>query len=224
MPKRGAGGRLWDLPGVDHPGARLLRAEGPAPAPPTPAEAKEVEIAEEFGSRSVPEVAPRPAGENPNNDNSHAMQAITELGTPSVRLPALAQPARRDTIAANEIGPRPVRAAGRALRRGPLHAGELAEVVGGDAATVSGMLDTSAPRSWSSAAARSPIAALSPSSDPAGSARSKRRKALWRRRWEEALGLDEEELRWPAASSTDRDIFTERPRTEAYPRRRAVPG
>jgi DNA-binding MarR family transcriptional regulator len=163
----------------------------------------------------VPEVASRPgAGEKPSESSSR-QDAITELGTSFRRaFRSLRSMRGRDTHRGDEIGHAQFELLVELAVRGPLHAGELAEVVGASAATVSGMLDNLCAaelveRSRSESDRRLVVVKLT----RRGKRKVEARKALWRRRWEEALeGLDEEELRI-ASRVLDRigDIFTERP-------------
>lgn len=142
-------------------------------------------------------------------------EAITELGTSFRRaFRSLRSLRGRDTHRGDEIGHAQYELLVELCVRGPLHAGELAEVVGASAATVSGMLDNLCAaelveRSRSESDRRLVMVKLT----RRGKRKVEARKALWRRRWEEALeGLDEEELR-VASRVLDRigDIFTERP-------------
>jgi MarR family transcriptional regulator, organic hydroperoxide resistance regulator len=167
----------------------------------------------------VPEVAsPRDAGEKPAAkaaEGSSRQEAITELGI-SFRqaFRRLRSMRGRDTHRGDEIGHAQFELLVELCVRGPLHAGELAEVVGASAATVSGMLDNLCAaelveRSRSESDRRLVVVKLT----RRGKRKVEARKAQWRRRWEEALeGLDEEELR-VASRVLDRigGIFTERP-------------
>ena len=142
-------------------------------------------------------------------------EAITELGT-SFRhaFRRLRSMRGRDTHRGDEIGHAQFELLVELCVRGPLHAGELAEVVGASAATVSGMLDNLCAaelveRSRSESDRRLVVVKLT----RRGKRKVEARKALWRRRWEQALeGVDEEELR-VASRVLDRigGIFTERP-------------
>lgn len=158
----------------------------------------------------MPEVAPRPAGEQ----TTERQDAITELGASFRRaFRSLRSMRGRDTHRGDEIGHAQFELLVELAIRGPLHAGELAEVVGASAATVSGMLDNLCAaelvgRSRSEADRRLVVVKLT----RRGRRKVEARKALWRRRWEEALeGLEEEELR-VASRVLDRigDIFVER--------------
>ena len=165
----------------------------------------------------MPDVASRRgAGEKPGSDSASRQEAITGLGT-SFRhaFRSLRSMRGRDTHRGDEIGHAQFELLVELCVRGPLHAGELAEVVGASAATVSGMLDNLCAaelveRSRSEADRRLVVVKLT----RRGKRKVEARKALWRRRWEEALeGLDEEELR-VASRVLDRigDIFTEHPK------------
>jgi DNA-binding MarR family transcriptional regulator len=166
----------------------------------------------------VPEVKPRPAGEHrkeSHKESSSRQEAITELGGAFRRaFRSLRSMRGRDTHRGDEIGHAQFELLIELALRGPLHAGELAEVVGASAATVSGMLDNLCAaelveRSRSEADRRLVVVKLT----RRGKRKVEARKALWRRRWEEALeGLGEEELR-VASRVLDRigDIFVERP-------------
>jgi DNA-binding MarR family transcriptional regulator len=164
----------------------------------------------------VPELASRRgAGETAQKDSSSRQEAITELGVAFRHaFRSLRSLRGRDTHRGDEIGHAQFELLLELRIRGPLHAGELAEVVGASAATVSGMLDglcaaELVERSRSEADRRLVVVKLT----RRGKRKVEARKALWRRRWEEALeGLDAEELR-VAARVLDRvsDVFVERP-------------
>jgi DNA-binding MarR family transcriptional regulator len=164
----------------------------------------------------VPELASRRgAGEKPSKDGSSRQEAITELGVAFRHaFRSLRSLRGRDTHRGDEIGHAQFELLLELCIRGPLHAGELAEVVGASAATVSGMLDglcaaELVERSRSEADRRLVVVKLT----RRGKRKVEARKALWRRRWEEALeGLDGDELR-VAARVLDRvsDVFVERP-------------
>ena len=141
--------------------------------------------------------------------------AVTELGRTFRRaFRSLRSMRGRDTHRGDEIGHAQFELLIELCVRGPLHAGELAEVVGASAATVSGMLDNLCAaelveRTRSESDRRLVVVKLT----RRGKRKVEARKALWRRRWEEALeGVDEEELR-VASRVLDRigGIFTERP-------------
>jgi MarR family transcriptional repressor of emrRAB len=103
----------------------------------------------------------------------------------------------RETHRGDEIGHAQFELLVELGARGPLHAGQLAEAVGVSAATVSGMLDPlceagMVERTRSEADRRLVVVTLT----RRGRRKLEARKALWRRRWEEALeGIDEDELR-----------------------------
>ena len=168
----------------------------------------------------MPEVAPRAkgsrrgAGEGPA-EQAGRQEAITELGISFRQAFRRLRSLRgRDTHRGDEIGHAQFELLVELCVRGPLHAGELAEVVGASAATVSGMLDNLCAaelveRTRSESDRRLVVVKLT----RRGKRKVEARKALWRRRWEEALeGVDEEELR-VASRVLDRigGIFTERP-------------
>ncbi len=141
--------------------------------------------------------------------------AVTELGRAFRRaFRSLRSLRGRDTHRGDEIGHAQFELLMELCVRGPLHAGELAEVVGASAATVSGMLDNLCAaelveRSRSESDRRLVVVKLT----RRGKRKVEARKALWRRRWEEALeGVDEDELRI-ASRVLDRigGIFAERP-------------
>jgi DNA-binding MarR family transcriptional regulator len=142
--------------------------------------------------------------------------AVTELGIAFRRaFRSLRSLRGRDTHRGDEIGHAQFELLVELFTSGPLHAGELAEAVGASAATVSGMLDNLCAaelveRSRSESDRRLVVVKLT----RRGKRQVEVRKALWRRRWEEALeGVDEEELR-VASRVLDRigDIFTEHPK------------
>jgi DNA-binding MarR family transcriptional regulator len=140
-------------------------------------------------------------------------EAITELGTAFRRaFRSLRSLRGRDTHRGDELGHAQFELLIELFARGPLQAGQLAEAVGASAATVSGMLDglcaaELVERSRSEPDRRLVVVKLT----RRGRRKVEARKALWRRRWEEALeGLDDEELR-TAARVLGRisDIFVE---------------
>jgi DNA-binding MarR family transcriptional regulator len=159
----------------------------------------------------VPEPASRrAAGEKAGRD-----EALTELGTAFRHaFRSLRSLRGRDTHRGDEVGHAQFELLIELYTRGPLHAGELAEAVGASAATVSGMLDhlcaaELVERTRSEADRRLVVVKLT----RRGRRKVEARKALWRRRWEEALaGVDEDELR-VASRVLGRisDIFAERP-------------
>jgi DNA-binding MarR family transcriptional regulator len=158
----------------------------------------------------VPELAPRQAGER-----SVREEAVTELGLAFRQaFRSLRSLRGRDTHRCDEVGHAQFELLGELYARGPLHAGELAEAVGASAATVSGMLDRLCEaelveRSRSEADRRIVVVKLT----RRGRRKVEARKAIWQRRWQEALeGLDEDELR-TATVVLERigGIFAERP-------------
>jgi DNA-binding MarR family transcriptional regulator len=160
----------------------------------------------------VPEVAPR--SEAPAVAPERAA-AITELGIAfRSAFRSLRSLRGRDTHRGDEIGHAQLELLVELCDRGPLQAGELAEAVEASAATVSGMLDGLSEaelveRTRSESDRRLVVVKLT----RRGKRKVEARRALWRRRWEEALeGVDEEELR-VASRVLDRigGIFTERP-------------
>jgi DNA-binding MarR family transcriptional regulator len=160
----------------------------------------------------VPESA---TSERTGEKEAARQEAITELGTSFRRaFRSLRSMRGRDTHRGDEIGHAQFELLIELCVRGPLHAGELAEVVGASAATVSGMLDNLCAadlveRTRSETDRRLVVVKLT----RRGKRKVEARKALWRRRWEEALeGVDEDELR-VAGRVLDRigDIFAERP-------------
>jgi DNA-binding MarR family transcriptional regulator len=172
----------------------------------------------------VPEAPPRPAGEKTEAPGSGRQEgaeeagrqeAITELGISFRQAFRRLRSLRgRDTHRGDEIGHAQFELLVELFATGPLHAGELAEAVGASAATVSGMLDNLCAaelveRTRSEADRRLVVVKLT----RRGKRKVEARKALWRRRWEEALeGVDAEELR-VASRVLDRigGIFAERP-------------
>lgn len=144
----------------------------------------------------MPEVASR-AGEKPT-EGSGRDEALTELGIAFRRaFRALRSLRGRDTHRGGEVGHAQFELLIELYSRGSLNAGELAEAVGVSAATVSGMLDglcaaELVERGRSESDRRLVVVKLT----RRGRRKVEARKALWRRRWEEALeGVDEEELR-----------------------------
>ncbi len=164
----------------------------------------------------MPETAPRQGGgEQQAAAPSSRDEAITELGMGfRSAFRSLRSMRGRDTHRGDEIGHAQFELLIELCNRGPLHGGELAEAVGASAATVSGMLDNLCAadlveRTRSEADRRLVVVKLT----RRGRRKVEARKALWRRRWEEALeGVDEDEVR-VAARVLGRisDIFAERP-------------
>jgi DNA-binding MarR family transcriptional regulator len=118
----------------------------------------------------------------------------------------------RDTHRGDEIGHAQFELLIELYAGGPMHAGELAEAVEVSAATVSGMLDGLSEaglveRTRSESDRRIVVVKLT----RRGRRKVEARKAVWQRRWQEALdGIDDEELR-VAARVLDRvhGIFCE---------------
>jgi MarR family transcriptional regulator, organic hydroperoxide resistance regulator len=121
----------------------------------------------------------------------------------------------RDTHHGDEVGHAQFELLHELYAGGPMQAGELAEAVLASAATVSGMLDhlceaDLVERSRSESDRRIVVVKLT----RRGRRKVEARKALWQRRWQEALeGIDDEELR-TAARVLDRigGIFREQQR------------
>ncbi|HEY2479374.1 MAG TPA: MarR family transcriptional regulator [Solirubrobacterales bacterium] len=107
----------------------------------------------------------------------------------------------RDTHRGDEVGHAQFELLHELYANGAMNAGELAEAVEASAATVSGMLDHLAEaelveRTRSETDRRIVVVKLT----RRGRRKVEARKALWHRRWEEALeGVDDEELRVAAA-------------------------
>jgi len=157
-------------------------------------------------SRSAPEgTAPAVSAERE--------AAVTELGRAFRRaFRSLRSLRGRDTHRGDEIGHAQFELLIELYANGPMHAGELAEGVSVSAATVSGMLDGLSQaelieRTRSESDRRIVVVKLT----RRGRRKVEARKAVWQRRWQEALeGLDDEELR-TAARVLERihDIFCE---------------
>jgi DNA-binding MarR family transcriptional regulator len=158
--------------------------------------------------------AAQASGEQPGR-----AEALTELGIAFRHaFRSLRSLHGRDTHRGDDIGHAQfellIELHARGHARGPLHAGELAEAVGVSAATVSGMLDhlcaaELVERTRSEADRRLVVVKLT----RRGRRKIEADKALWRRRWEEALeGVDEDELRVAShALGRITGIFAERP-------------
>jgi DNA-binding MarR family transcriptional regulator len=123
--------------------------------------------------------------------------AMTELGTAFRRaFRSLRSLRGRDTHRGDEIGHAQFELLIELYANGPMHAGELAEAVEASAATVSGMLDGLSEaelveRTRSESDRRIVVVKLT----RRGRRKVEARKAVWQRRWQEALeGLDDEEL------------------------------
>jgi DNA-binding MarR family transcriptional regulator len=159
----------------------------------------------------VPELASHDAAA----EKSARAEALTELGVAFRHaFRSLRSLRGRDTHRGDEVGHAQSELLIELHTRGPLPAGELAEAVGVSAATVSGMLDhlcaaELVERTRSEADRRLVVVKLT----RRGRRKIEARKALWRRRWEEALeGVDEEELRIAGhVLGRISDIFAERP-------------
>jgi DNA-binding MarR family transcriptional regulator len=140
---------------------------------------------------------------------------VTELGIAFRRaFRSLRSLRGRDTHRGDELGHAQSELLGELYARGPMHAGELAEAVAASAATVSGMLDhlcasDLVERTRSETDRRIVVVKLT----RRGRRKVEARKAIWQRRWQEAMeGLDEDELR-TATVVLERisDIFVDRP-------------
>jgi MarR family transcriptional regulator, organic hydroperoxide resistance regulator len=141
-------------------------------------------------SRSVPDAAPAVSAERE--------AAIAELGGAFRRaFRSLRSLRGRDTHRGDEVGHAQFELLIELYANGPMSAGELAEAVEASAATVSGMLDglTDAElveRTRSDSDRRIVVVKLT----RRGRRKVEARKALWQRRWQEALeGLEDDELR-----------------------------
>jgi DNA-binding MarR family transcriptional regulator len=169
-------------------------------------------------SRSAPDIGAA-AADPPATDAAVPAasrgEALTELGVAFRQaFRSLRSMRGRDTHRGDEVGHAQFELLIELHARGPLHAGELAEAVGVSAATVSGMLDPLCEaglveRTRSEADRRLVVVTLT----RRGRRKLEARKALWRRRWEEALeGIDEDELRIAGSVLTRiSGIFAERP-------------
>jgi DNA-binding MarR family transcriptional regulator len=159
----------------------------------------------------VPDVA----SPQPTEEAAARQAAVTELGIAFRRaFRSLRSLRGRDTHRGDELGHAQFELLGELYAGGPMHAGELAEAVAASAATVSGMLDhlcasDLVERTRSETDRRIVVVKLT----RRGRRKVEARKALWQRRWQEALeGIDEDELR-NATAVLDRigGIFSERP-------------
>lgn len=124
--------------------------------------------------------------------------AVAELGRAFRRaFRSLRSLRGRDTHCGDEIGHAQFELLIELYANGPMHAGELAEAIEASAATVSGMLDGLSEadlieRTRSDSDRRIVVVTLT----RRGRRKVEARKAVWQRRWQEALeGLDDEELR-----------------------------
>jgi MarR family transcriptional regulator, organic hydroperoxide resistance regulator len=146
-------------------------------------------------SRSAPESAATTATP-PVSPEREA--AVTELGKAFRRaFRSLRSLRGRDTHRGDEIGHAQFELLIELYGNGAMHAGELAEAVEASAATVSGMLDGLSEqelieRTRSDTDRRIVVVKLT----RRGKRKVEARKAVWQRRWQEALvGLDDDELR-----------------------------
>ncbi|HVV90547.1 MAG TPA: MarR family transcriptional regulator [Solirubrobacterales bacterium] len=128
--------------------------------------------------------------------------AVAELGRAFRRaFRSLRSLRGRETHRGDEVGHAQFELLIELYANGPMHAGELAGAVEASAATVSGMLDNLAEaelveRTRSESDRRIVVVKLT----RRGRRKVEARKAVWQRRWQEALeGLDDEELRTAAA-------------------------
>ncbi len=124
--------------------------------------------------------------------------AVTELGRAfRGAFRSLRSLRGRDTHRGDEVGHAQFELLIELYTNGPMHAGELAEAIEASPATVSGMLDGLAEaelieRTRSETDRRLVVVKLT----RRGRRKVEARKAVWHRRWQEALeGLDDEELR-----------------------------
>ncbi|MBS1887893.1 MAG: MarR family transcriptional regulator [Actinobacteria bacterium] len=145
--------------------------------------------------------AARGAGEAPAVSPERAA-VVTDLGRAFRRaFRSLRSMRGRDTHRGDEIGHAQFELLVELYADGPLQAGALAEAVEASPATVSGMLDHLAAaelveRTRSDADRRIVVVKLT----RRGRRKVEARKALWQRRWQEALeGIDDDELRVAAA-------------------------
>jgi DNA-binding MarR family transcriptional regulator len=128
--------------------------------------------------------------------------AVAELGRAFRRaFRSLRSLRGRETHRGDEIGHAQFELLIELYGSGPMHAGELADAVEASAATVSGMLDhlggaELVERTRSETDRRIVVVKLT----RRGRRKVEARKAVWQRRWQEALeGVDEDELRTAAA-------------------------
>jgi MarR family transcriptional regulator, organic hydroperoxide resistance regulator len=146
-------------------------------------------------SRSAPESTAAPAAPAVGPERQ---EAITELGIAFRRaFRSLRSLRGRDTHRGDEIGHAQFELLIELYANGAMHAGELAEAVEASAATVSGMLDGLSEqelieRTRSDTDRRIVVVKLT----RRGKRKVEARKAVWQRRWQEALeGLDDDELK-----------------------------
>lgn len=141
----------------------------------------------------MPEVAPLP--ESVSAEREAAVAALGGAFRRAFR--SLRSMRGRDTHRGDEVGHAQFELLIELYGRGPMHAGELAEAVEASAATVSGMLDHLSEddlieRTRSESDRRLVVVKLT----RRGRRKVEARKAIWHRRWQEALeGLDDEELK-----------------------------
>ena len=147
----------------------------------------------------MPDVAPKEGAPAASADRE---AAVTDLGRAFRRaFRSLRSLRGRDTHHGDEIGHAQFELLHELYAAGAMSAGELAEAVEASAATVSGMLDHLAEaelieRTRSETDRRIVVVKLT----RRGRRKVEARKALWQRRWQEALeGVDDEELRVAAA-------------------------
>jgi DNA-binding MarR family transcriptional regulator len=161
---------------------------------------------------------PEPTGKEEATVGAEREAAVTELGVAfKGAFRSLRSLRGRETHRGDEVGHAQFELLIELYANGPMQAGELAEAVSASAATVSGMLDGLSDaelieRTRSESDRRIVVVKLT--------RRARRkveaRKALWQRRWQEALeGLDDDELR-VAAKVLDRihGIFDEQQRDD----------
>jgi DNA-binding MarR family transcriptional regulator len=141
----------------------------------------------------VPEVAPRPE----EAVSAEREAAVTDLGRAFRRaFRSLRSLRGRDTHRGDEVGHAQYELLFELYVGGPMHAGELADAVEASAATVSGMLDHLSEadlieRTRSESDRRLVLIKLT----RRGRRKVEARKAIWQRRWQEALeGVDDAEL------------------------------
>jgi DNA-binding MarR family transcriptional regulator len=141
----------------------------------------------------VPEVAPRPE----EAVSAEREAAVTDLGRAFRRaFRSLRSLRGRDTHRGDEVGHAQYELLFELYVGGPMHAGELADAVEASAATVSGMLDHLSEtdlieRTRSESDRRLVLIKLT----RRGRRKVEARKAIWQRRWREALeGVDDDEL------------------------------
>jgi len=141
---------------------------------------------------------PEPAGKEELVVSAEREAAVTELGAAFRRaFRSLRSLRGRDTHRGDEIGHAQFELLIELYANGAMNAGELAEAVEASAATVSGMLDGLSEaelveRTRSESDRRIVMVKLT----RRGRRKVEARKAVWHRRWQEALeGLDDEELK-----------------------------